>query len=107
MTSALAGCGVIPPQHTTASEKPSRPNLDLIFNDPVVLASRLIAVVRAADDGVRPLLPLECMSEPLARSSAATSVLLQLTARRRGVSPRLSRTSIPAPQSNKASATST
>src|SRR5436190_5915222 len=67
---------------------------------------RLIAVVRAANNGVRRLLPFECLSAPRARSSAATSDLLQLTARRRGVSPTLSRTSTAAPQSNNASAIS-
>ena len=72
-----------------------------------VWRSRFIALVRAAINGVRPLLPLEFLAAPFERSRVATSILLQLTERRRGVSPKLSSASISAPQSSKASATST
>jgi hypothetical protein len=53
-----------------------------------------------------PLLPAQRTSAPLARSSEATRVLSQLTARRSGVSPTLSHASMLAPQSSKACATS-
>ena len=68
---------------------------------------RFIALLRAASNGVRPLLPFESRSAPLESSREATPVLPQLTERRSGVSPRLSRASMSAPHSSKASATST
>jgi hypothetical protein len=48
-------------------------------------ASRFIASVPAASNGVKPLLPIDCTSAPRESSSVATSALLQLTERRRGV----------------------
>ena len=56
-----------------------------------------ISLVRAAARGVRPLLPTESGSAPLLNRSFATDVFPQLTARRRGVSARLSRASRLAP----------
>src|SRR5712691_902043 len=90
------------------------PRLDRIDPNPPEPYSRLRIVraiftvlVRAASNGVMPLLPFECTSAPLEMSSLVTSAWSQLTERRRGVSPRLSRASMFAPQSNNASATST
>src|ERR1700683_4734758 len=72
-----------------------------------IVRAVFMVLLRAASHGVIPLLPLECTSAPLETSSLATETRSQLTERRRGVSPRLSRASRFAPQSNNAWATST
>src|SRR5438105_4191507 len=65
-----------------------------------------IAALLAARSGVVPLLPVERASAPRSIRSDARATLLQFTARRSGVSPRVSRASRFAPRSSKAAATS-